>query len=200
MKAINRTGANLETIVQIVKGCVAGDRKCQKVIYERYRGFALKIVFRYIYRYENAIDVVNDGFVKAFNSFAHFTTGNDDETERILMGWLRRIMINASIDVLRKRNMIPEIGGIPDYVWEIADKSHDADRLLLYKELVTLIKELPPMYRAVFNLYVIDGYSHSEIADMLSIPVGTSKSTLSRAKIFLRDRLKKIEEAKLCRI
>ncbi|MDP4264936.1 MAG: RNA polymerase sigma factor [Bacteroidota bacterium] len=190
----------METITQILQGCIVGDRKYQKVIYERYRGFALKIVFRYIYRYENAVDVVNDGFVKAFNSFAHFTTGSDAENERILMGWLKRIMINASIDVLRKRNMIPEIGGIPDYVWEISDRSQDADGQLLYKELVTLIKELPPIYRAVFNLYVIDGYSHGEIADKLNIPVGTSKSTLSRARIFLRDRLKKMEEAKLCRI
>ncbi len=91
-------------------------------------------------------------------------------------------MINASIDELRKGQMLPEIGGIPDYIWEITDNNNDADQQLLYKELYVLILELPPAYRLVFNLYVIDGYSHAEISKMLNIPVGTSKSNLSRAR------------------
>jgi RNA polymerase sigma-70 factor (ECF subfamily) len=96
--------------------------------------------------------------------------------------------------------MLPEIGGIPDHVWDITDRNNDADRLLLYKDLVVLIKELPPVYRSVFNLYVIDGYTHSEIADIMGIPIGTSKSSLSRARSMLQESIKKMEDAKLCRI
>ena len=85
------------------------------------------------------------------------------------MGWLKRIMINTAIDELRKNKMLPEIGGILDYVWEITDNNQDADQLLLYKDLIILIKELPPAYHTVFNLYVIDGYNHYEIADLLKL-------------------------------
>ncbi len=126
--------------------------------------------------------------------------GRDEDNEKILMGWLKKIMINASIDELRKGNMLPEIGGIPDEIWEIPDTSRDADQLVLYKDLIVLIKELPPPYRVVFNLYVIDGYMHSEISDLLKISIGTSKSKLARARSLLQNSLKKMENAKLCRI
>lgn len=184
----------------MIKGCIANDHKYQKMFYEQYRGYALKIVFRYIYRYEKAVDVSNDGFVKIFAHFSKFRIDTGDDTEKILMGWMKRIMINASIDELRRGSMLPEIGGIPEHVWEIADNSQDADQLLLYKDLVILIKELPPAYRAVFNLYIIDGYTHSEVADLMKIAIGTSKSNLSKARVLLQKSIKKMEEGKLCRI
>jgi RNA polymerase sigma-70 factor (ECF subfamily) len=190
----------LKNITHIIKGCISKEHKYQKIVYEQYRGYALKIVFRYIYRYEKAVDVVNDGFVKLFNHFSRFQIGGDADNEKILMGWLKKIMINASIDELRKGNMLPEIGGIPESVWENTDNNHDADQLLLYKDLIILIKELPPAYRAVFNLYIIDGYTHSEIADIMKIPIGTSKSNLSRARMILQTSIRKMEDAKLCRI
>jgi len=190
----------LENLTQIIKGCIAREHKHQKTVYEHYYGYALKIVFRYIYRYEKAVDVVNEGFVKLFHSFEKFELQEDHNTEKILMGWLKRIMINASIDELRKNNLMPEIGGIPDHVWEISDKNNEADQAVLFKDLIILIKELPPVYRTVFNLYVIDGFSHSEIADKLEIAIGTSKSTLSRARSMLQTSIKKMEDAKLCRI
>ncbi len=190
----------METITDLIKGCVNREHKYQKIVYERYRGYALKIVFRYIYRYEKAVDVVNDGFVKMFNHFETFKNCDEADTEKRLKGWLKRIMINTAIDELRKRNMLPEIGGIPESVWEITDSHQDADQLLLYKDLIILIKELPPSYRVAFNLYVIDGYSHSEIADILKIAIGTSKSNLSRARQLLQTSIRKMEDAKLCRI
>jgi RNA polymerase sigma factor (sigma-70 family) len=190
----------LENTWQIIQGCIANDRRCQKLFYEQYRGYALKTVFRYIYRYEKAVDIANDGFVKVFKNFSGFKAGNGTDTEKILMCWLKRIMINSAIDELRKGNMLPEIGGIPEYVWETPDSSADADQLLLYKDLIILVKELPPAYRAVFNLYVIDGYTHSEIAGLLNIAIGTSKSNLSKARQLLQQHVKKMEEVKLCRI
>jgi RNA polymerase sigma factor (sigma-70 family) len=185
----------LENITPIILGCINKDYKCQKLVYENFRGYSLKIVFRYIYRYEKAIDVMNDGFVKLFNSFHKFTPGTTEEdSEKMLMGWIKRIMINTAIDELRRGSLAPEIGAIPDHIWEIPS-GENADQLLLYKDIVIMIKKLPPQYRMIFNLFVIDGYSHLEIADMLDIPVGTSKSGLSRARSILQVNIKNIESA-----
>ena len=96
--------------------------------------------------------------------------------------------------------MTPEIGGIPDHVWDIPDASENAEQMILYKDLILLVKELPPQYRSVFNLYVIDGFNHLEIADILKIPIGTSKSNLSRARLLLQQNIKKNEEETLCQI
>lgn len=190
----------MENINHIIKGCIQKEPKYQRLLYNRYRGFACKVVFRYIYRYEKAIDIVTDGFVKAFNHFDSFKMCEAEDPEKLLMGWLKRIMINCSIDELRHRNMLPEIGGIPEDVWEITDKNDDADQLILYKDLISLIKDLPPHYHVVFNLYVLDGYSHSQIAEMMNISISTSRSSLSRAKAMVQKQIKNMEEGKLCRI
>ncbi|MGI8951533.1 MAG: RNA polymerase sigma factor [Chitinophagaceae bacterium] len=185
----------MENIHQIIAGCEKGDSKYQKILYENYYGYALKTVFRYIYRYEKAVDVVNDGFVKLFRNMYKFKCEEPENIEMILMGWIRRIMINTAIDELRKNNLSPEIGGIPEYVWEEGNRSRNADQLILYKDIVSIIKKLPPVYRIVFNMFVIDGCSHHEIADALGISVGTSKSNLSKARAFLQKFIKEQEEA-----
>ncbi len=190
----------MKNISQIISGCINKEPKYQRLLYEQYRGYATKIVFRYIYRYEKAIDVVTDGFVKAFNHFDHFKTREEEDIENLFMGWLKRIMINCSIDELRRSHMLPEIGGIPEDIWNITDRNNDADQSLLYKDLIIIVKELPPNYRIIFNLYVMDGYSHSHISDMLKIPISTSRSHLSRARIYLQNLIKKMEEEKICRI
>lgn len=191
---------HLESLTQILTGCLRREHKYQKTLYEKYYGFALKTVFRYIYRYDIARDVTNDGFIKFFTKIEQFKVGNEVDLEKMLMGYLKRIMINMAIDELRRGKMAPEIGGIPDTVWDIPDRAENAEQIILYKELILLIKELAPQYRAVFNLYIIDGYNHMEIADMLKIPVGTSKSCLSRARILLQNNIKKTEDALLCSI
>lgn len=187
----------MEQIAVIIEGCVSNEAKSQKLLYERYYGYALKIVFRYIYRYENAVDVANDGFVKLFRNFSKFTCDAPEHLEKTLMGWIRTIMVNTSIDALRRQHMVPEVGGIPDYVWEESDTAQNAEQQLLYKELVVHVKQLPPSYRMVFNMHVIDGYSHQEIAKHLGITVGTSKSNLAKARLHLQKKLNKedIQEA-----
>lgn len=189
----------MEELHSIIEGCLADDHKCQKRLYERYYGYALKVVFRYIYRYEKATDAVNDGFVKIFRSFKKFECAENEHLEKIWMGWMKRIMINTAIDELRRNNMMPEIGGLPDHVWELQDKSQGADQRILYKELISEIKKLPPSYRVAFNMFVIDGFSHQEIAERLGISVGTSKSNLAKAKMHLKKILNKdIQEADIC--
>ena len=168
------------------------DRAC-KQLYEQYYGYSLKIVFRYIYRYDKATDVVNDGFVKVFSKLNQFHYESSSQNlEMIFMGWLKTIMIHTAIDRLRKDNFLPEIGMTNEEIW-IEDKSQSADQALLYKELINEIKKLPPGYRVVFNMYVIDGFTHQEIANQLKIAVGTSKSNLSKAKALLRSYIKKNE-------
>lgn len=189
----------MEDLHSIIEGCLINNYKCQKTLYEHYYGYALKIVFRYIYRYEKAIDVVNDGFVKIFKSFTKFDCAENEHLEKIWMGWMKRIMINTAIDELRRMNMIPEIGGLPDYIWELQDRSQGADQKILYKELIAQVKKLPPSYRVAFNMYVIDGFSHQEIAERLGISVGTSKSNLAKARMQLKKFIDKdVQESDIC--
>jgi len=177
----------LDSLHKLIKGCINNDHKSQRQFYEHYYGFALKTVFRYIYKYDKATDVVNDGFVKIFNSLARFQVNKGSaDTEKILMGWMKRILINTAIDELRRQQLVPEIGELPNHIWEEIDKGQNADQRILYKELICEIKRLPPSYRTVFNMFVIDGFSHQEIANMLGISEGTSKSALAKAKAQLK--------------
>jgi len=109
-------------------------------------------------------------------------------------------MVNTAIDHLRQNNFVPEIGEISEHVWESQDKSQGSDQQLLYKELVKEIKKLPPGYRAVFNMYVIDGFTHKEISEQLGISVGTSKSNLSKARVILQNIVKKNDMVRICNI
>lgn len=161
------------------------------MLYEHYYGYCLKVVFRYIYHYDKAVDVVNDGFVKVFCNLHRFQAPDPAQMENMLLGWMRRIMINTAVDHLRKQNFSPEIGEVSEAIWQPEDKSQSADQALLYKELVQEVRKLPPGYRAVFNMYVIDGMSHQEIASQLGISVGTSKSNLSKARSILQEIIKK---------
>jgi RNA polymerase sigma factor (sigma-70 family) len=193
--------SKLKDLHAIVHGCMKNDPKCQKTLYEGYYGFALKVVFRYIYRYDKATDVTNDGFVKVFRNFGRFECKNAEELEKILMGWMRRILVNTAIDELRRNHLTPEIGELSDYVWQQVDNSQKADDKILYKELIDHVRKLPPSYRAVFNMYVIDGFSHQEIADRLGVSVGTCKSNLSKAREHLKKILNKdIQQADVCNL
>jgi RNA polymerase sigma factor (sigma-70 family) len=183
----------LEALPEILCRCKANDRRAQKLLYDRYYPYCMKIVFRYIFHYDKAVDVVNDGFVKVFTKLDKFHCEQPQSMEPILLGWIKTIMINTAIDRLRKDNYLPEIGHIDDSFW-MEDRSQTSDQTVLYKELVMEIKKLPPSYRAVFNLYVIDGYTHQEISDQLHIAVGTSKSNLSKARVLLQKYIQQNEQ------
>lgn len=185
----NNLGIALENLQEIIASCLENNHKYQKIFYERYFGYCLKIVFRYIYRYDKAIDIVNDGYVKVFRNFSKFHYENPENLEKILLGWMRTIMVNTAIDALRKDSLLPEIGALDDNTWQPEDRSSAADQNLLYKELIKEVKKLPPSYRAVFNMYVIDGFTHQEIANRLGISVGASKSNLSKARALLQKKI-----------
>ncbi len=186
-------------IDHIIKGCLKKNGRDQKYLYEHYYGYCLKIVFRYISRYDKAVDVVNDGFVKVFNKLETFRIPPDNKTEMVFMGWIKTIMIHTAIDKLRRDSFLPEIGITDEGVW-VEDHGGRSDQSVLYKELMMAVRNLPPAYRTVFNLYIIDGYTHNEIAAMLKIAEGTSKSNLSKARAILQQTLTKSEQTLLCRI
>ena len=190
----------MEEIKNILQGCREADRKSQMLLYEKYHGFAMKIVFRYIYNYEEAVEVTNDGFVKFFLSIDKFILEEQGNIEKMLGGWIKRVMVNSSIDLLRKKMLLPEIGGIPDYAWNIKETSPSIEQLLIYKDLVVLIKKLPPELRVVFNMHIIDGYKHIEIAEILGIPVGTSKTSLMKARVLMQKFINQKESLSACRI
>ena len=146
-------------------------------------------MFRYVDTYEQAVEVVNDGFVKIFRSFGHFEIRDKERIEIVLLGWMRRIMINCSIDFKRRQNHVIETSQMPVSGWEHEDHAQLSDGHLKYKELISMIRELPPAYRLVFNLHVIEGYSHTEIAKMAGITVGTSKSNLFKARAQLQKKI-----------
>lgn len=185
----------------IIVACVNNVRNSQRMLYEHYYGYALKIVFRYIYRYDKAVDVVNDGFVKIFKNLEKFKPGDGLYTEKIFLGWLKKIMVNTAIDELRKNQLIPQIGELTEHILEPAHHIASADEVIIYKNLIEQVRKLPPSYRAVFNMYVIDGFSHQEISEALGISVGACKSNLFKAKANLRKILNKDErEADVCNL
>ena len=197
MRTALKQAAPLKFLDEIITGCIDSNQGDQKIFYERYYGYCLKIVFRYIYRYDRAVDVVNDGFVKIFGKLHTFHCDQASKIEFIMMGWMKTIMINTAIDRLRRDDFLPEIGLTNEGIW-IEDRSGASDQALLYEDIIKEIKKLPPAYRVVFNMYVIDGFSHQEIADHLHIAVGTSKSNLSKARGLLQSFIKKADEAKEC--
>ncbi len=190
----------MENLITIIAGCKANNDKQQKALYQNYHAFALKIVFRYIYNYEEALEVTNDGFVKIFLKIEKFKMEDTSDVQKIFAGWLKRIMINTSIDLLRKKMLLPEIGEITDHMLGVKDSVASAEQLAIYKDLITMVKKLPPAYRIVFNMNVIDGYTHTEIAETLKIPVGTSKSNLMRARNLLQKYLQQNESTAACSI
>lgn len=181
----------MKNLEDIIINCVQNNHREQKFLYEKYYGYCLKTVFRYIYHYDKAVDIVNDGFIKIFRNLHKFQYPSTQNLEMMLMGWMRTIMINTAIDYLRKNSFLPEIGDISETVWQCEDKSGSPDQTVLYKDLVKQIKKLPPGYRTVFNLYVIDGFTHQQIAGQLGITTGTSKSNLSKARVILQNIVKR---------
>lgn len=179
-----------EKLKAIVEGCVRDERKCQKMIFEMYYGKMMSTCLRYITDRDEAQDVLQDGFIKVFNSISKFDFNGSFE------GWVRRIIVNTAIDHIRKKKK--NIFQVTDHEFIMNNYTEEADEKenesiyanLKKDEIVDAIKQLSPAYRTVFSMYVIDGYSHQQIADLLNINIGTSKSNLAKARMNLQKVLK----------
>ena len=180
------------SVVHIIHGCVKADRESQKTFYKMYYGFSMAICMRYCNTKDDAMEVVNDGFIKIYRELHHFKPAYENY-ETSLKGWMKSIMVNTAIDHFRKHNKNQFVVEIKDDHLETIDVQETAINKLSYKEILDIVQRLSPSYRAVFNLYVIDGYKHEEIAKQLNIAVGTSKSNLAKAKINIQKMLKEAE-------
>ena len=148
----------MNELLHIMQGCMVNDAKCQKIFYDRYLPYALRISYRYVHSFENAAHAANDAFVKIFKNFKKFEIRDYEHVESMLLGWVRRIVINASIDFMSRENLVAMNGnGHTETVLEKKGIENSGENQLVYKELIALIRKLSPAYRVVFNLHVIDG-------------------------------------------
>ncbi|WP_316791753.1 RNA polymerase sigma factor [Pedobacter frigoris] len=166
----------------LISGCKRKDRKSQKGLYQLFYGHSMKMCMRYAKDKEEAIELVNDGFMRVFTNIHKY------EESRPFKPWLSTIMINTSIDHYRKQIKRIEMEEL-NAKHEIEDKENILSHIH-YEDLIRMVQQLSIAYRTVFNLFAIDGYSHEEIASMLSISVGTSKSNLFKAREQLKKMLK----------
>jgi len=173
---------------ELVVGCLQGARKYQKMLYERFYGGMMAVCMRYTSDKEEARDVLHEGFMKVFKNISRFQRGTN------LGAWIRRIMINTSIDHYRKRAKTPNLVEINHAVHET--DTHDVVADLSAEEILKMVQKLSPAYRTVFSLYVIEGYSHKEIGKLLGISEGTSKSNLAKARAKLKKMISKVRNIK----
>jgi RNA polymerase sigma factor (sigma-70 family) len=163
----------------LIEGCLQGNRKMQQELYERFAPKMYGVCLRYAGTATEAEDILQEGFIKVFKKMGSFRNEGSFE------GWIRRIFVNTAIEHFRKKAYLQ-----PITEWEentIEGKYLSILDELAEQDIIGLIQKLSPGYRTVFNMYVVEGYTHREISELLGISEGTSKSQLSRAKLILQD-------------
>lgn len=170
---------------QLINDCKKNDRKAQEQLYRLYASKLFTVCLKYSRNHAEAQDNLQDGFLLIFKKIEQYNfKGSFD-------GWAKRIMVNQSLQQYRG---ISYLGITTDIVAEETEVEIDEDQVSI-EYLMKIIKELPDRYRLVFSLYVLDGYSHKEIAELLEITEGTSKSNLSRARHILKEKIEKLSDS-----
>jgi RNA polymerase sigma factor (sigma-70 family) len=166
-----------------VTACVRRERWAQKLLYEEYYSKMMGVCLRYAKDEDEALDILHEGFIKVFKHIKKYQPGTS------LTAWIRRIMVNTAIDYYRKniRRRTEDL----DQAFDLQTSEADAVSRCTEIEILSAVQNLSPAYRAVFNLYVLEGYSHKEIADLLDITESTSRSNLVKARLKLKAKLSK---------
>ena len=173
---------------QLIDLCIKGDRIAQRAIYDRLAPRMFSVCIRYVCDRMVAEDILQDGFITLFSKIGSYKGDGSFE------GWARKIFVNTALMYLRKKDalkMSEELENARNLSSDLSSQMQNIG----YKELMKLITSLPPGFRTVFNMYVIEGYSHKEIADMMSITETTSRTQLSRARLWLQSKIKAQENA-----
>ena len=177
----------IQQISSLISGCCKNNRISQRELYHWLYEYAIRICYRYLNKPEEAEELVNESFVKLFRNIQQFDgSRGGGETEALLKGWFKRIVVNTCIDHLRKTHLKLVSQEISEEGETFADGQETGVDKLMYQEIIEAIRKLTPVYRTVFNLFVIEGFGHEEIAAQLGISVGASKSNLSKARHNLR--------------
>ena len=169
--------------IDLIDGCIHGNRQMQEILYHKFSSKMYGVCLRYSGNAEDANDLLQEGFIKVYNNLKKFRGEGSFE------GWMRRIFVNTSIEHFRKKVKLHNVGEVQENT--IEDFDLNILDTLAEKDILTLVHELSPGYKTIFNMHVVEGYSHKEIADMLGITEGTSKSQLARAKGVLKKSLEK---------
>ncbi len=177
-----------ESPEELLQKSVRGDRKSQEKLYRQFYGFAMVVCMRYTQSRDEALEIVNDSFLKVF------TKGDLYDSKYPFKAWFRRIIVNTALDFYRSQQKHYFHENIEE-AYEVSSNDNSPLSQLNHEEIIMLIQRLPSGYKMVFNLFVIDGFSHEEISNQLGISVGTSKSNLSRAREALRKMILKEERA-----
>lgn len=170
----------------LIEGCLRGNRAIQRELYERFAPKMYGVCLRYAGNAEEAEDLLQEGFIKVYNKIGSYKGTGSFE------GWIRRIFVNTAIEHYRRKTYLQPITEQEEN--SIEGKYLSVLDNLAEKDIVELIQQLAPGYRTVFNMYVIEGYTHKQVAEALGISEGTSKSQLARAKLILQDLVKKYIE------
>jgi RNA polymerase sigma factor (sigma-70 family) len=174
------------TIAELLKRCLLGERKAQEMLYKQFASKMLGVCMRYATDRMEAEDMLQNGFMKVFNNLENYRGEGSFE------GWMRRIMVHCSIEYYRKHHKLMQIADVIEISNEPSvDPAAIAN--MDVNDLMCLIQQLSPGYRMVFNLYAIEGYAHKEIAEILGITEGASKSQLSRARTILKEQVTKMK-------
>lgn len=178
--------SNAMTDEQLLEAILRQDATAQRRLYEKYARKMFGVCLRYARSREEAEDLLQDGFLKVFQKLSSF------KCEGSLEGWIRRVIVNTSLDYIRQQKLQwadPETIEEPGTDAGVIEKMNAG-------ELLALIQQLPTGFRTVFNLYAIEGYSHREIGEMLQISEGTSKSQYARARVQLMERINVLQQEK----
>jgi RNA polymerase sigma factor (sigma-70 family) len=167
---------------ELIKGCVKNNANCQRMLFEQYAGKMMTICIRYSCCQAEAEDMLQEAFVRIF------TYINQYKFEGSFEGWLKRIVVNTALKILQKK--VIHFSELNEELQAVSNTYPDAWSNLSEREILKLVSSLPTGYRMVFNLYVLEGYSHSEIAEMLTINPGTSRSQLAKAKRTLQEQIR----------
>jgi RNA polymerase sigma factor (sigma-70 family) len=167
---------------ELIKGCVKNNATCQRMLFEQYAGIMMTICLRYSCDHTEAEDMLQEGFIRVFRYI------NQYKFEGSFEGWIKRVIVNAALRILQKK--VIHFSEINEELQDLQQADADVLSNLSEREILKLISNLPPGYRVVFNLYVLEGYSHGEIAEMLQINAGTSRSQLAKAKRILQEQIR----------
>ncbi len=168
---------------QLIQGCRDGDAACQRLLYDTFQSKMLGVCMRYFPDKMEAQDVLQDGFIKVFKNIDSF------EEKGSLEGWIRRIMVNTALEQIRKEARKGQKVSFENESLLIVEPEIASDQMEA-NDILKFVQALPTGYRAIFNLFAIEGYSHNEIAEQLNISVNTSYSQYHRARALLQKILK----------
>ena len=172
--------------LKLIESCMKGDRASQKVLYDRLAPKMFALCIRYAGERELAEDILQDGFITLFTHLDSY------KGEGSFEGWARKIFVTTALMNLRKKDALKMSDDLEEARGMKTDTTTQIQNIG-YQELMKLIAQLPPGFRTVFNMYAIEGYSHKEIGDMLGISETTSRTQLSRARTWLQNKIKEIE-------